>query len=114
MGLLQLLLVLSSAVILRSESHGTHDQILLSQIWDSPNLVGQVPVFISPQNRVAQLYPRALGSLFIASYDLQDYDGGIWPHLHTRSYYIALLRTDEKALPPAIPCLLCAYVTVVD
>jgi hypothetical protein len=31
-------------------------------IWDSPNLEGQVPVFISPRNRVAQLYPRALGS----------------------------------------------------
>jgi hypothetical protein len=29
--------------------------------WDSPNLEGQVPVFISPRNRVAQLYPRALG-----------------------------------------------------
>jgi hypothetical protein len=25
--------------------------------WDSPNLEGQVPVFISPRNRVAQLYP---------------------------------------------------------
>jgi hypothetical protein len=30
-------------------------------IWDSPNLEGQVPVFISP--RVAQSYPWALGSL---------------------------------------------------
>jgi hypothetical protein len=29
-------------------------------IWDSPNLEGQVPVFISPRNRVAQLYPREL------------------------------------------------------
>jgi hypothetical protein len=36
--------------------------------WDSPNLEGQVSVFISPRNRVAQLYPRALGSLSIASY----------------------------------------------
>jgi hypothetical protein len=36
-------------------------------IWDSPNLEGQVPVFISPRNRVAQLYPQALGSLFVAS-----------------------------------------------
>jgi hypothetical protein len=35
---LQLLLVLASAVILRSESRGTHDHIFLSQIWDSPNL----------------------------------------------------------------------------
>jgi hypothetical protein len=32
-------------------------------IWHSPNLEGQVPVFISPRNRAAQLYPRALGSL---------------------------------------------------
>jgi hypothetical protein len=32
---LQLLLVLASAVILRSESRGTHDNILLSQIRDS-------------------------------------------------------------------------------
>jgi hypothetical protein len=29
--------------------------------WDSPNLECQVPVFISPRNRVAQLYPQALG-----------------------------------------------------
>jgi hypothetical protein len=29
--------------------------------WDSPNLEGHVPVFISPRNRVAQLYPRASG-----------------------------------------------------
>jgi hypothetical protein len=37
---------------------GLDDHILLSQIRDSPNLEGQVPVFISPRNRVAQLYPR--------------------------------------------------------
>jgi hypothetical protein len=38
-----------------------------------PNLEGQVPIFISPRNRVAQLYPGALGSLFVASYDSQGY-----------------------------------------
>jgi hypothetical protein len=54
---LQLLLVLASAVILRSESRGSHD-ILLSQIRDSPNLEGQVPVFISPRNRVANYAAR--------------------------------------------------------
>jgi hypothetical protein len=70
---LQLLLALSSAVILRSESHGTHDHILLSQIRDSPNLEGQIPVFISHRNRVAQLYPQALGS----TYDSQGYGGSI-------------------------------------
>jgi hypothetical protein len=46
---LQLLLVLASAVILSSESRGTHNHVLLSQFQDSPNLEGQVPVFISPK-----------------------------------------------------------------
>jgi hypothetical protein len=44
---LQLLLFLASAVIPGSESRGTHDHILLSQIRDSPNLEDQVPEFIS-------------------------------------------------------------------
>jgi hypothetical protein len=79
---LQLLLVLASAVILTSESRGTHDHILLSQIRDSPNLEGQIPVFISPRNRVAPLYPQAQGSLFVASNDSQRYGGGIRPCLH--------------------------------
>jgi hypothetical protein len=68
---LQLLLGLASAVILRSESRGTHDHILLTHVRDSPNLSGQVPVFICPRNRVTRLYPRTLGSLFFASYDSQ-------------------------------------------
>jgi hypothetical protein len=80
---LQLLLVLASAVILRSESRGTHNQILLSQIRDSPNLEGQLPVFISSSNKVARLYPQALGSLFVASYDSQGYGGDIRNLLHT-------------------------------
>jgi hypothetical protein len=76
---LQLLLALASAVILRSESRVTHGHILMYQIRDSPNLDGQVPVFISTRKMVARLYPQALGSLFIASYDLQVYAGGIRP-----------------------------------
>jgi hypothetical protein len=53
-------------------------------IWDSPNQKGQVSVFISPRNRVTQLYPRgALGSLFVASYDSQGCGGGILTRLHT-------------------------------
>jgi hypothetical protein len=46
------MLALASAVIFRSESRGTHDYILLSQIRC------QVPVFISPRNRVASYTPR--------------------------------------------------------
>jgi hypothetical protein len=36
---------------------GTHDHILLSQIRDSPNLEGQVPVFVSPRNSVLVILP---------------------------------------------------------
>jgi hypothetical protein len=49
---------------------------LLFQIRDPSNLEGQVPVFASSRNRVAHLYPYALGSLFIASYDTQGDGGG--------------------------------------
>jgi hypothetical protein len=52
---LQLLLALASVVIVVSESHGTHDHILLSQIRGFPNLEDQVPIFISLRNSVAQL-----------------------------------------------------------
>jgi hypothetical protein len=76
--MLQLLLGIASAVVLGSESRGTHDHISLS-----PNLEGQAPVFISPRNRVAQLYPQAMGSLFVASYDSQGYGGGLRTSLHT-------------------------------
>jgi hypothetical protein len=37
------------------------------------HLWGQVPVFISPRHRVAQLCSQARGSLFVASYDSQGY-----------------------------------------
>jgi hypothetical protein len=67
---------------LESGSHGTHNHILLSQIRDSPKLKGQVPVFISPRKRVAQLYHQKLVSLIAASYDSQGYGGGIWTRLH--------------------------------
>jgi hypothetical protein len=56
----------------RQRSHS-----LLSQIRDSPNLEGRVPVFISPTTKLARLYPQALDSLFVASYDSQSYGGDI-------------------------------------
>jgi hypothetical protein len=68
--------------------HRTH--ILLSQIRD-------VPVFIHPRNRVFQLYPEALSSPFVASYDSQGYGGGIRSRLHTGWGYTepqAVLRYD--------------------
>jgi hypothetical protein len=74
--LLQLLMVLASVITLRWESLGNDDHILLFQIRDSPKLEGQVPVFISPRNRVARLYPQRLGSVFVAFYDSHGNGGG--------------------------------------
>jgi hypothetical protein len=76
------LLNLASAVTLGFEYGGTHDHVLLFQIQDSTNLEGQVLVFISARNRVAQLHPQALGSLFVSSYDTQGYGGVIRTRLH--------------------------------
>jgi hypothetical protein len=89
-----MLLVLTSAVILRYESHRTHDCILRSQIRDCPNLEGQVLIFISPRNRVARLYHQTPGSLFVASYDPQGYSliyDSVWV-----SCYITSERTDRN------------------
>jgi hypothetical protein len=71
-------------------ARGNRGHILLSQIRDFPNLEGQVPVFISPRNRVAHLYPQALGSLFVASYDSKGYGGGIRTRLQAGNSYCSL------------------------
>jgi hypothetical protein len=76
---LQLLLALSRAVFLGSESPGTHDYILSSQIQETLNLKGQVPVFIFPRNRRVQFYPQTLGSLFVASYHFRRYGRDVLP-----------------------------------
>jgi hypothetical protein len=49
----------------------------------TPNLEGQAPVFISPSDRVAQIYAQAPGYFFVAFYDSQGYGGGILTSLHT-------------------------------
>jgi hypothetical protein len=41
---------------LNSPSHA--EPVAILYCLDSPNLEDQVPIFISPRNRVAQLYPR--------------------------------------------------------
>jgi hypothetical protein len=65
-----------------------------------PNLEGQVPVFIFSRNRVARLYPQALGPLFVVSYDSQGYDKGIQIRLRTR-------RTACKAPCPTVSQVMC-------
>jgi hypothetical protein len=48
----------------------------------NPTKGWHVTVFISPNDRLAQLYPQVSGSLSVAS-DSQGYDGGILNRLHT-------------------------------
>jgi hypothetical protein len=67
-------------------------------IWDSPNLERQVPVLISPRNRVAQLYPSALGSLFVASFDSQGYGGGILTQKWKSKLYYDLQSASQSVL----------------
>jgi hypothetical protein len=50
--------------MLRPEPRGTHYHILLDEIWDSLNLEGLVRVFMSPTDRVARLFPQAMGPVF--------------------------------------------------
>jgi hypothetical protein len=60
-------------------------------IWNSPNLDDQVLAFIFPRNRVTQLYPQALCSLYLTSCNSQGYGeciltlpkpGGPGPHIY--------------------------------
>jgi hypothetical protein len=79
---LQLLLVLASAVILRSESCGTRAYFTVSDSrLSQPGELG--PHIYIPRSRVARLYLQALGSLFVTSYGSQGHGGGIRPRLHT-------------------------------
>jgi hypothetical protein len=54
--------------------------------FETPLIGNQVPVFISGRNKVVELYPQALGSVFVASYDSKGYGDDI--------------RTQPHALPP--------------
>jgi hypothetical protein len=54
----------------------------LLALQPTPNLEGQVSVFIFPSDRVAQLYPQAPGSLSVAFYDSKSYGGDILTHLN--------------------------------
>jgi hypothetical protein len=77
------------AIILRPESRGTRSRIVLSQIRDSPNLEGQVPLFLSHRKRVAQLTLRHWVAYFpFTGYWVSD---TTWTAYKTGSH-----RTDYK------------------
>jgi hypothetical protein len=47
-------------------------------------------IYVS-KNRVAQLYPQALGTFIVASYDSHGYGEGIRPRLHLTNTSTVLL-----------------------
>jgi hypothetical protein len=76
---------------------------LLSQNRDFPKLYGQVPVFISPRNMVVQLHPQVLGSLYVASYDSQDYGGSIRTRLENVYIVACSLFARKTTCPQLFP-----------
>jgi hypothetical protein len=79
----QLLLGLARAVT-PGPSPAKLATIVYCLIETPPTWRARSPYLCPPRNKVAQLYPRALGSLFVSSYDSQGCGGGILTHLHTR------------------------------
>jgi hypothetical protein len=65
--------------------------IFCSLIWDSSNLEGQVPVFISPRNIVAQFCPAGTGFAFRRFLRLAGLRGGILTRLYTALKYLFLI-----------------------
>jgi hypothetical protein len=74
--------VICSAITHWLEPRRTHNHILLSHL-KLPQSGGPGPrIYPHPPNKVAQLFPRALVSLSVTSYDSQGYGGGILTSLH--------------------------------
>jgi hypothetical protein len=95
---LQLLLAFASIVILGSESRGTHDNILLSQIRDSPQPEGPGPCIYILQGQGGPFIPPDTGFPFRRLLRLAGlrwrYSNspphGHWPTTITRPAYISV------------------------
>jgi hypothetical protein len=115
----QLFLCLARTVTLGSKSRRTHT-IIYCLIWDPSNLEGQVPVFISPRNRVPVI-PPGIGFPFVASYDSQGYRGGIQTRLHTGGtnlesqvpLFISRRNRVAQIYPPPLRGLFCLLLRLV-
>jgi hypothetical protein len=65
--------------------------VLMSKVISpvpTPDLEDQTSVFMPHSDRVAQLYPQALGSSFFTFYNSQGYDRSILVHLHTINVFL--------------------------
>jgi hypothetical protein len=105
---------------------GSHSQVLVPRdsrpyftISDSrlPQTWRARSPYLSPRNRVALLYPQALGSLFATSYDWQGYGGGIRTHFHTgflteRSGYCSLCNLGADRVENAASNSSCIFACI--
>jgi hypothetical protein len=66
-----------------------------SALSPTEDLEDQVTEFMSPSDRLAQIYPWALGSLSVASYDSQSYCGGILTRLHMGTMLLQRVRISK-------------------
>jgi hypothetical protein len=74
-----------------------------------PEPAVQVPVIISLRKRGTSYSLRALGSLYVASYDSQSYRGGILTRLHTGNLFQILtsqrrnyVATDSQSVSQSV------------
>jgi hypothetical protein len=73
-----------SKIIQWSEMRRTRNYTLLSHLrFPEPGRTGCRIYRLSPRNKLAQLYPWALDSFYVGSYDSQAYGGGILTRSHT-------------------------------
>jgi hypothetical protein len=86
-----------SPVILRSESRGTHDHILRSQIQTTSTSRARSP-YLYPPGTGGPVIPQALVYLFVASYDSQAYGGDIRPIENTRCSAMDVWEPHRKHL----------------
>jgi hypothetical protein len=56
----------------------------------------QVSIFMSPSDRMAQLYPQAPGSLFVSFYDSQAHGGVILTSLQTGKFLAYFPYIEKK------------------
>jgi hypothetical protein len=85
----------------RSESQGTHDHILLSQIRNFPQPGGPGARIYIPQEQGGPVIPPGTGFPLFTSYVSQDYGGGIRNRLRPAwgPRYVASGLTQKKSPP---------------
>jgi hypothetical protein len=102
---LQLLLVLASAFIIRSESIRIDDHISLSQIRDSPKPGGPGPRIYVPQEKSGPVIPPGTGFHFRHLLRLAGYGGDIRPRLNTGKMNPTYQKFTQMIFKNSVPTL---------